>query len=483
MARGTITAVTDTLTKDDEPSGKRPDDREHLALAIAWARDPTLVGKVIVLASSRRVLVGRGDARGDDPAPRVFPLRQRPGKNEDRGPIESPFLSRVQLALTAADDEIDVEKLGRRDLIDARGHVAARLAVRPGDVFEVDGELVFVCVRRPERMRRPTPEPKLHPFGNADGLGLVGESPLAWTLREQLAFVAGRSAHVLVLGPSGSGKEVAAQAIHALSSRRGKRLVSRNAATFPTSLIEAELFGNVANYPNQGMPERPGLVGDADGGTLFLDEIGELPEVQTRLLRLLDAGGEYQRLGDARPRKADLRFIGATNRPIEALRADLGARLKLRLTLPGLNERREDIPLLAQHLLRRIAAGDGAIGQRFFDGWDGRAGTPRLEPDLVRQLVSHDYTTNVRELEGLLWHSLASSPGDTLELTDQLVGHVRATEPKVEAAEVTKEQVREALARTNGVRERAWRELGLANRYVLKRLIKKYGLEHIEDLG
>src|SRR5262249_49824490 len=156
---------------------------------------------------------------------------------------------------------------------------------------------------------------------------------------------AARAGHVLLVGPSGCGKELAAQAIHARSTRASRKLVSRNAATLPPGLIDAELFGNVANYPNAGMAERPGLIGEADGSTLFLDEIGELPEtLQAHLLRVLDEGGEYQRLGDARRRKSDLRLVAATNRSIDELKPDLAARLPLRVALHGLDERPEDIP-------------------------------------------------------------------------------------------------------------------------------------------
>src|SRR5262249_46286359 len=152
------------------------------------------------------------------------------------------------------------------------------------------------------------------PFGRADADGFVGESPAAWDLRDRLAFIGPQAGHVLLVGESGVGKELAARALHARSRRSRRPLVSRNAATLPEALIDAELFGHARDYPNAGMPERAGLVGEADGGTLFLDEIGELPEArQAHLLRLLD-GGEYQRLGDPRVRRADVRFIAATNR-------------------------------------------------------------------------------------------------------------------------------------------------------------------------
>jgi two-component system nitrogen regulation response regulator GlnG/two-component system response regulator HydG len=288
---------------------------------------------------------------------------------------------------------------------------------------------------------------------------------------------------VLLLGESGTGKELVAQAIHASSSRRAKRLVARNAATFPSGLIDAELFGNVANYPNAGMPERPGVVGEADGGTLFLDEIGELPtELQSHLLRVLDAGGDYQRLGDAKRRRADVRVVAATNRPLDELKHDLAARLSLRIELPGLDARREDVPLLARHLLRRHARKDPPIGARFFSGWDGTTGEPRIAPGLVRALVTHRYTTHVRELEGLLLTSLVESRGSTFELTESVRDAiVPASLPAARARAFTAEEIRTALEKHHGVRERVWRDLGMPNRYVLQRLMKKFGLGDEND--
>ena len=132
---------------------------------------------------------------------------------------------------------------------------------------------------------------------------------------------------MLVRGESGTGKELCAAAIHGLSARGARPLVARNAATFPAGLVDAELFGNAKNYPNPGTAERDGLIGEADGTTLFLDEIGELPAApQAHLLRVLDRNGEYQRLGDSRPRCADLRVVAATDRAVSELKHDFAAR-------------------------------------------------------------------------------------------------------------------------------------------------------------
>jgi len=344
---------------------------------------------------------------------------------------------------------------------------------------------MFVCVARPRTL--PALQHAMAPgaFGEADAHGLVGESPAIWELRDRCALVGSLSAHVLLLGASGTGKELVAHAIHAQSRRRGAKLVARNAATFPAGLIDAELFGNLAGYPNPGMSERPGVIGEADGGTLFLDEIAEMPpELQSHLLRVLDDAGDYARLGEARRRHADLRVIAATNRSPDSLKHDLAARLALRLVLPALDARREDVPMLARHLLRRHARKDAPIGVRFFASWDGTTGEPRLAPALVRALVAHRYTTNVRELDALLLRALVASRGATLELPDDLatdLARARPPRPRPASPAYSAEQIRDALARCGGVREKAWRELGMANRYVLKRLMKKYGIAGADD--
>jgi two-component system nitrogen regulation response regulator GlnG/two-component system response regulator HydG len=222
------------------------------------------------------------------------------------------------------------------------------------------------------------------------------------------------------------------------------------------------------------MPERAGLIGQADGGTLFLDEIGELPpDLQAHLLRVLDAG-EYQRLGESKRRVADIRLVAATNRLPEDLKEDLAARLGLRIHVPGLDERREDVPLLARHLLLRAATRDPQIASTYFEGWDGHAGEPRLSAALVRALVMHGYTTNVRELESMLWRAASSSSGSTLDLTDDVKKLVRvAAKP---TRELGADEVRQALARHGGVKDKAWRDLGLPSRHALHRLMKKLAI-------
>jgi two-component system nitrogen regulation response regulator GlnG/two-component system response regulator HydG len=464
-------APAGTTTLEAPESTREADHSEELepALVLVWSEsEPRRVGEVL-LPSEVPSWFGR--SVDGDPDPRLQLLRQRPGANVTAEALQNPFLSRRHLRITRADEGVLVECFGKRPLRVGEAEFE-RLHVRPGDAFELRGLYVFLCVARPLELEKAE---FVHEFGAADAYGIVGESPAAWELRARIAFTAARDAHVLITGPSGTGKELVARAIHECSTRRGKALVARNASTFPTALIDAELFGNLANYPNAGMPERPGLVGQADRSTLFLDEIGELPvELQAHLLRVLDSG-EYQRLGDARPRASDLRLVAATNRAVTELKEDLAARLVMRIEVPGLGDRLEDVPLLARHIVGRIAARDPQIGERYLRGWNGQSGELRMAPDLVRALVLEDYTAHVRELEALIWRSMQSSRGSLLELTPEVRAHLRERAPPRAARDISAVELRAALTRHGGVKDRVWRELGLSSRHALHRLMKKLG--------
>lgn len=436
------------------------------ALVVLWSlAEPARVGEVAWLAPGQALTLGRG---GAGPARLTF----APGAAPSR-PLEAPGISREQLAVRATDGALEVKQVGR-GVLRLRGEVCAEGTLRPGDTLLLEKQLLLLFQLR-ETVVAEGPSTS---FGRADQSGLVGEGPATARLRRQLAFCAGLDAHVLLMGPTGAGKEVVARALHAASRRGARALVSRNAATLPEGLIDAELFGNQRNYPHAGMAERPGLIGEAHRSTLFLDEIGDLSEaLQVHLLRVLDRGGEYQRLGEAAVRQADLRLIGATNRPLSALRSDFLARFALRLEVPGLDARREDIPLLARHLVLRLAQGDPRIGERFIEGWDGAQGEPRLAPDLVERLVLHEYSQHARELESLLLTSIANSPGHFLALTPQVLE--RLTPPPVApraGPAPDRDEVEAALARNGGNVSKAWRELGLSSRDSLNRLMRKLGI-------
>lgn len=410
---------------------------------------------------SRATLLGRGPTRepGDPPKSEFF--RQRPGVNEPTGALNAPTASRRQWVLTPHTSGLQVDNIGKPELLH-NGLAVRRCVARPGDTLGVEGTALFLLTER----TRVLPQCDYAPFafGATDSFGIVGESEIAWKLRRQLAQLARASAHVLVLGASGSGKELCARALHHGSPRQAKTFVSRNAATIPSGIIEAELFGNAANYPNSGMPARAGLIGAADGGTLFVDEIAELPERdQATFLRVLDAG-EYQRLGEERVRKCDLRVLAATNRPPESLKFDLLARFQEHLHVPDLNQRRADIPLIANQVLGKLASEFAASAPK----------RPSLE--LIDTLVRHSYTTNVRELEQLLRLVLRESSGADLRISAALSAQVDLPSCSVE---LSADAIRCALAESKSVKDAAKR-LGLPSRFALHRLMKKLGVSPVE---
>ncbi|MBS2017923.1 MAG: sigma-54-dependent Fis family transcriptional regulator [Deltaproteobacteria bacterium] len=412
-------------------------------------------------------MIGRGGPRPEDGAPRLLFGPRRGGRPT---PFEAPVLSRSQLKIDATEDGVRIVRVGKA-AVEAGGVELDEHELGDGETVVVGGELALMCTRVAQGALGGGATPSFAP-GAPDAYGIVGESTRIWALRDEVAFYAEREAHVLIQGPSGAGKELCARAIHAASSRRSGPFIARNAATLPAGIIDAELFGNARNYPNAGMRERAGIVGEADGGTLFLDELGELPEAQqSHLLRVLD-DGEYHRLGEDRARRADVRLLAATNRPTGSMKHDLLARFRLRLSVPGLNERREDVPLVIRHLLHALASRDAGVRARFFEG-----GEPRVDPAFVCALAAHDYTTHVRELESLLLGSMATSRDGWLALT--AATSERLAPPASAAAasgELGREQIEAALKKAQGNISVAWKLLGLSSRDALNRLIKKHGV-------
>ena len=445
------------------------------ALVVLWSEDaPSRAGEVALL--EHPCILGRGEGEAGQPRARF--VRQRPGRTEERPALEERRLSRTQLRLRPTERGVHVRNVGRCPLTVGDREVDSAM-VRVGDVLRLR-TLALGVVERPLELPAPDAlQAAAFGWGRADAAGQVGESPALWLLREQLAFLAGRPGHVLIHGESGVGKELAARALHAGSPRAAGPWVARAMATLPESLVEAELFGHVADYPNPGLEEGAGLVGAADGGTLFLDEIGEVPEaVHARLLRMMD-DGEYHRLGEASPRRADLRVLAATHRELDALKPDLLARFRLRLEVPPLSERREDIPLLLAHLVRQAADRDALIRERFVDD----AGQPRLGADLVASLCAHPYTHHVRELDALLWEAIAASHGDRIVLSDDVADTLAREAEPVDPATLTRSQISRALDDADGVLEATWRALHLKNRFQLIRLLKKHKLGRYAEDG
>lgn len=256
----------------------------------------------------------------------------------------------------------------------------------------------------------PAPaDPELHPHTD-----LIGSSPAMQEVFKQVALVAASDLPVLITGPTGTGKEVVARAIHAHSSRSHKPLVTTNLAALAPGVIESELFGHAAGAFTGASMARAGLLELADGGTIFLDEIGEAPpEVQVKLLRALETG-EVNRVGEATPRPVRVRVVAATNRDLGAMlasgafRVDLYHRLKVfPITVPSLAERVSDIEPLARHFLARHATALHA---------NGRAGSsvPVLTPEFLAALRSRPWPGNVRELKHAIEYAAVVARGGML---------------------------------------------------------------------
>jgi DNA-binding NtrC family response regulator len=441
-----------------------------MGFIVLWSADePLFLGAWLPVALGTSGILGRGPSAGASEPARLVAVRQRPDGNHLLPAFMSPSLSKVQLTVQARSPEaLIVENVGRRRLF-VNGQRLENAELRAGDIVDIGTPLTLLCALRPPYWE-PSPA-TLHPFGEPDAHGFVGESPAAWRVRSELSFAASRGGHVLILGATGTGKELIAQAVHRESKLAGP-LVARNAATLPESLVDAELFGNAKGYPNPGMAERKGMIGAADGGTLFLDEFADLPAgAQAHVLRVLD-GGQYHRLGEDKARHSQFRLVAATNRPESSLRADVLARFDFRIETPELAERREDIPLIALQLLRSMLLDNRDLQTRFFSA----AGVPRLSEGFARRLVQRAYRANVRELRQWLWRVLATSTGSELEWPEAEETPAAAQASGSLTEDYSLEQLKRALEANNGSLEKTWRALGLANRHVLNRLLRKYGL-------
>ena len=254
--------------------------------------------------------------------------------------------------------------------------------------------------------RRDTGAPRLRPDALSD---FVGNCPAMMTLFEHIEKIAPTDSTVLVLGETGTGKELVARSVHQQSLRAGKTLISVNCAAIPETLIESELFGYEKGAFTGANTSRMGLIEAADGGTLFLDEIGELPmEAQARLLRFIQEG-EIRRIGSVHSRKVDVRLICATHRDLQSLaaegrfRQDLYYRINvLRLSLPPLRERGKDILQLAESLLQ--------------DQTDRLGKAPmQLSPRAIQAITTYQWPGNVRELEHAIERAVVLTDGEEID--------------------------------------------------------------------
>ena len=251
---------------------------------------------------------------------------------------------------------------------------------------------------------------------------IVGDSPALRQVLDQVLTVAASEATVMILGETGTGKELVAQAIHRMSRRKDNAFVKVNCAAIPTGLLESELFGHEKGAFTGAVNRKIGRLELAEGGTLFLDEIGEIPlEIQPKLLRVLQ-DREFERLGSTHTLKVNLRLLAATNRNLSEsvvsheFRSDLFYRLNVfPIRVPSLRERREDIPLLIRHFVRKFSQ----RMDRFIE---------TIPKETMNALMQWDWPGNVRELENLMERSVILSEGHALRVPLSEM-HLQATPP------------------------------------------------------
>jgi transcriptional regulator with GAF, ATPase, and Fis domain len=283
----------------------------------------------------------------------------------------------------------------------------------------------------------------------------VGESAALQKVLRQVQLVAPTDASVLITGESGTGKELVARAIHEASTRKGRTLIKVNCGAVPDSLFESEFFGHVKGAFTGAISDRPGRFELADHGTLFLDEIGEVPlAMQTKLLRALQEH-EFERVGDTRTRKVDVRVIAATNRDLKReveagrFRQDLFYRLSVfPLDIPPLRERREDIPRLVHHFVAQSA-------RRL------NRPVPRISQSEMAALTAHGWPGNVRELQNLVERAIIVWQGGPLRFPIDVPSGLDAAAPGASAAVASPMLTRDELKRLE--RESIVRALEHAN--------------------
>jgi two-component system nitrogen regulation response regulator GlnG len=357
--------------------------------------------------------------------------------------------------------------------------------------FDVDQAVELIRRAMREGVR---PDETSEPAGAAPEI--LGQAPAMQEVFRIIGRLSQSHATVLITGESGTGKELVANALHRHSPRAGKPFIAINTAAIPKELLESELFGHERGAFTGAQTMRRGRFEQADGGTLFLDEIGDMPaDLQTRLLRVL-SDGQFYRVGGHQPIKGNVRVIAATHQDLEArvkqrlFREDLFHRLNvIRLRLPPMRERRDDIPLLIRHFLAKSARELGVEPKRLSD-------------PAIKYLASLDFPGNVRQLENLCHWLTVMTAGANIEITDlpaelraeqgQVIHEdwVKALEREVASAlargemglmdvlgpQFEKALITRALAHTGGRRMEAAGLLGVG-RNTLTRKIQELGLE------
>jgi len=349
---------------------------------------------------------------------------------------------------------------------------AVDFLVKPLDLHVVREVIGKIPLRRSGQRESVEPEPTAGE--TPPEICIIGHTPEMIEVFKWVGQAAGNRATVLIRGESGTGKELVARSIHSNSANSAEPFVAVNCAALPEGLLESELFGHVKGAFTDASSDRAGRFISAGRGTIFLDEIGDTTDqFQSRLLRVLQEQEIYA-VGSDHPRPTEARVIVATHRDLEALlergqfRTDLYYRIRVsEIDIPPLRERLDDIPALAEHLVRRVSH-------------SLERDPPTLTDEAVATLSSHEWPGNVRELENCLARAVVAAAGVLIRPEHLSLGRDRPTGStdlgSLEEAE--REHLKRVLKAVDGRKKRASDVLGVS-RTRLDRLIKKYGLEEL----
>jgi DNA-binding NtrC family response regulator len=376
--------------------------------------------------------------------------------------IEDPTVSRKHAEISRTAEGFLLQDLGSTNGTFLNGVRVDRAYLRDGAVVTVgETSMVFGAGRSQALKRDQAPSV----FGQ-----MVAVSEPMIKAFELLEGLAASDITVLIEGETGTGKELAARAVHDRSPRANRPFVIFDCSTVPGQLMESELFGHAKGAFTGALEARPGAVDEAEGGTLFLDEIGELPlDLQPKLLRLLDLK-EFKRVGTSDRKVADVRFVAATNVDLEdqvsrdLFRRDLYFRISAaKVTLLPLRERPKDIPALARHFMGTLS---GELGRNL-----------SLKKDALGAMSKHSWPGNIREMKNLLETAVALCRSDTISSEDlPFQAAASKSSPEGRLADAEEQAIKEALEKADGNRRKAARMLGIAPSTLYAKM-KKYGFD------
>jgi DNA-binding NtrC family response regulator len=395
-------------------TGLRWQVREAETGAQAWAAADSSVPEAVIVDSwlpDLDVAEFLREFRGS--FPRVDVLTSETGGARD-GP-RSPYRQELLYAMRMSQDTDTAAWNTACDLEDARSLHVTSDTKKPPAIVQPEGVSNQPAEDRepmetagPVLLSAPVAAPRREAPAVERLPELVGNAQCMLEISRRIRLVAPRSTPVLIEGPTGSGKELVAEALHRLSTRNRKPFIAINCAAIPEALLEAELFGHTRGAFTGAVQGRMGRIEAADGGTLFLDEIGEMPlALQAKLLRFVECG-ELQRVGDNEAVKVDVRIVAATHRPLArhagegTFRSDLYYRLAVFLIrTPALGDHIEDLPLLVNHFMEQLGRTEPV---------------KRIDPSAMARLKDHAWPGNVRELEHVLERASILA-GDNVEIT------------------------------------------------------------------